>query len=240
MSVPKPTACNPTDPPSAPAKRFVSRRSRAAAEVPTPADEHDVVVLDDNPSILTGLERLLTASGYRVRLHQDPVDFLKTGPPAGPACLLLDNHLEASMTGIQVHAEIIRRGWNLPTVFLTAHWSVHSIVAAVRAGADGFITKPYAPAELLKAVAEALQRAQAAHQLGLKKSAACALVANLTKRERQIACLVIEGKINKEIADDLGLALVTVKVHRARAMSKLGVTNAAELANLARVADMCS
>jgi FixJ family two-component response regulator len=197
-----------------------------------------VVAVDDDPNVLKGLERLLTTHGYRVRLHQDPAEFLATGPPAGPACLLLDNQLQASMTGVQVHAEVVRRGWNLPTIFLTAHWSVQSVVTAVRAGADGYLTKPYEAAELLKAIKEALQRARATHRQNQHKAAALARAATLTKRERQIACLVLDGKMNKEIADELDLALVTVKVHRGRAMSKLGVANAAELASFARLAGL--
>lgn len=196
--------------------------------------------MDDNLNMLTALERLLTTHGYRVRLHQDPAEFLTTGPPAGPACLLLDNQLEASMTGVQVHAEMVRRGWNLPTIFLSAHWNVQSVVTAIRAGADGYLTKPYEATELLKAIGEALQRAQATHEQNKKKAASLALAATLTKRERQIACLVLAGKMNKAIADELGLALVTVKVYRARARSKLGVTNTAELASFARVVGWCS
>ena len=236
---PLPVRSSPCLPPT-PVQDVTSRR-RPDAGVPLAATgDHDVVVLDDDPNVRKGLERLLETHGYRVRLHQDPAEFLATGPPAGPACLLLDNQLEASMTGVQVHAEVVRQGWNLPTIFLTAHWSVGSVVAAVRAGADSYLTKPYEAAELLKAIGEALQRARATHLENQKKAAALALAATLTKRERQIACLVLDGKMNKEIADELDLALVTVKVHRGRVMSKLGVVNTAELAGFARVVGLCS
>ncbi len=211
----------------------------APGSPPATDGDYQVVAVDDDPNVLKGLERLLITNGYRVRLHQDPAEFLATGPPAGPACLLLDNQLEASMTGVQVHAEVVRQGWNLPTIFLTAHWSVQSVVTAVRAGADGYLTKPYEATDLLKAIEEALQRARATHRENQHKAAALALAATLTKRERQIACLVLDGKMNKEIADELDLALVTVKVHRGRAMSKLGVVNAAELASFARLAGLC-
>lgn len=195
--------------------------------------DHLVLVLDDNLAILTGLERLLTANGYSVRLHQDPDQFLAAGPPDVPACLLLDNQLEARLTGIEVHAELIRRDWSLPTIFLTAHWNVQSVVAAIQSGADGFLTKPYDPNELLLAVAAALERAQAAHCLKREIRNAQARAASLTKREREIVRLVLAGKLNKDIADELGLALVTVKVHRGRAMAKLGAGNPAELARIA-------
>lgn len=199
---------------------------------------HQVLVLDDNPSILSGLERLLVANGYCVRLHRDPDEFLAAGLPDVPACLLLDNQLEARLTGIEVHSEIVRRGWCLPTIFLTAHWNVQSVVNAIRAGADGFLTKPYDPAELLKAVATGLHHAQNAHHGNHEILEARRRSATLTKREREIVCQVVSGKLNKEIADHLGLALVTVKVHRARAMDKLAAGNPTELALIAQQAGL--
>lgn len=223
-----------------PAPRAISRRHPASVEPLATAFDHQVVVVDDDTNVLTGLAHLLVTHGYRVRLHQDPAEFLAAGPPVGPACLLLDNQLEASMTGIQVHAEVVRQGWNLPTIFLTGHWNVQAVVTAIRAGADGYLTKPYEANELLKAIEEALQRARQFHHQHQQKAAVLARAATLTKRERQIACLVLEGKMNKEIADEVDLALVTVKVYRARAMSKLGVTNTAELAHLAWVAGLCT
>jgi FixJ family two-component response regulator len=203
-------------------------------------DEHQVLVLDDCPAIRAGLERLLVSNGYRVRMHPDPDDFFAAGPPAGPACLLLDNHLEAKLTGLQVHAEIVRMAWNLPTIFLTAHWDVPSVVAAIRAGADDFVPKPYEPAALLRAVADALVRAEIAHRRERPAREARALAAKLTKRELGVVRLVLTGKLNKEIADDLGLAEITVKVHRGRAMAKLGAGNPAELVRIAQAAGIRS
>lgn len=206
---------------------------------PPTAGDHDVLVLDDNAAIRTALERLLVANGYRVRVHQEPVDFLATGLPTGPACLLLDNHLGDGMSGLQVHAEIVRLGWNLPVIFLTAHWNVQSVVSAIRAGADGFLTKPYDPDELLRAVAEALVRAQAADEQSQQVSDARARAETLTVRERQIVCHVLTGKLNKEIATELDLAEATVKLHRGRAMTKLGAGNPAELVRIAQAAGIC-
>lgn len=198
--------------------------------------DHAVLVLDDDRSILTGLERLLTAHRYQVRLFSEPDDFFRAGLPRVPACLLLDNQLGNGMTGVQVHAEMQRRGWIIPTVFVTAHWNVQSVVTAMRAGADGFLTKPYDPVELVEAVAQALQRARTLHRDGLLAADARARVASLTAREREIVSCVIAGLLNKEIADQLDIALVTVKVHRGRAMRKLGAGNPAELARIATLA----
>ena len=138
-----------------------SSQRKAAGKDRVTGGDHLVLVLDDDPSILSSLQRLLTAHGYRVRVHLKPEDFFTTGLPAVPACLLLDNQLGAGMSGVEVHAELHRRGWDLPTVFVTAHWNVQMVVEAMREGADDFLTKPYDPAKLVEAVAQALRRARA-------------------------------------------------------------------------------
>ena len=201
-------------------------------------ENHLVLVLDDDPSILAGLERLLTGCGFRVRLHATPEDFFSAGLPEEPACLLLDNQLGDGMTGVEVHAELQRLGWDLPTVFVTAHWDVRSIVHAMRTGADDFLTKPYNPAELVASVTQAMQRAFTQRRDGLQVNAARARVATLTAREIEIVRFILRGFINKEIADQLDISLVTVKVHRGRAMHKLGAGNAAELARIAALAGL--
>lgn len=202
--------------------------------------EHAVLVLDDDRFIRTGLERLLSAHGYKVRLHAEPEELFRDGLPAVPSCLLLDNQLGDGMTGVQVHEELLRRGWFIPTVFLTAHWNVQLVVNAMRAGADGFLTKPFDPAELVEAVALALQRSRAKQQGEFAAAEARVRVASLTPREREIVRLVVTGLLNKEIADQLDLALITVKVHRGRAMHKLGAGNPAELVHIAELAGLTS
>jgi FixJ family two-component response regulator len=200
--------------------------------------DHMVLVLDDDPSIRSSLQRLLTSHGFSTRLHATPEDFFNAGLPAVPACLLLDNQLGNDITGVEVHAELQRRGWDLPTVFVTAHWNVRAVVSAIRAGADGYITKPYDPAELVETVTQALERARAQWHNGVQITSARVKAATLTAREREIVTLVLRGALNKEIADQLNIALVTVKVHRGRAMRKFGAGNAAELAHLAALAGL--
>lgn len=204
----------------------------------SPHGDHVVLVLDDDLSIVTSLERLLTQNGYRVLGHTRPEDFFGAGLPSVPACLLLDNQLGDGMSGVEVYAELQRRGWNLPTVFVTAHWDVQVVVDAIRAGADGFLTKPYKPAHLLDAVAQALQRSRVQRHDVLQVAVARSLIASLTHREREIVCLVISGLLNKQIADQLGISLVTVKIHRGRAMRKLDVVNTAGLVRLASLAGL--
>jgi FixJ family two-component response regulator len=117
-----------------------------------------VLVLDDDPSILSSLERLLTTLGHVVWIFSNPEQLLARGEPLAPACLLLDNQLGEKVRGVDVHAELRQRGWEIPTVFITAHWDVRLVVEVMRAGADGFITKPYHPDELVDAVGRALRR----------------------------------------------------------------------------------
>lgn len=202
-------------------------------------DGRMVLVLDDEPSVLRGLERLLTGHGYQVRLHLTPESLFADGLPKMPACLLLDNNLNHGQSGLQVHAEVLRRGWHLPTIFLTGHWNVKEVVNAIRAGADGFLTKPYDPDELLANVADAIERARNHHQQQQAVAEARLRSSSLTKREREVVCHVVSGKLNKEIAVAMGLALITVKVHRGRAMRKLNAGNAAELARIASLAGLC-
>ena len=215
---------------------FVSRRQVAARRGGLEQEDQIVLVLDDDLAILRGLERLLTAHGYRVRLHSEAEDFFRAGLPAVPACLILDNQLGNGTTGVEVHAELQRRAWDIPTVFVTAHWNVQSVVDAMRAGADGFLTKPYEPQELVDAVAQALLRVRTKRLDEVLIAQVRTKAASLTTREREIVQLVIAGLLNKEIADRLNLALVTVKIHRGRAMRKLGAGNPAELARLAVLA----
>ena len=191
-----------------------------------------VIVLDDDASMLTSLDRLLTTFGFQVRTHSDADDFLRAGPPAGPACLLLDQNL-GTITGLEVHAEMRRRGWDIPTVFLTAHADTASVVAAIRGGADDFIAKPYNPNQLMASVARALQRAERVQQQDKTLAVLRTRAAQLTERERAVVSLVVSGLLNKQIAARLKIALVTVKVHRGRAMHKLGARSPAELARVA-------
>ena len=195
-----------------------------------------VLALDDEPAVLTSLGRLLTVRGHPVRLHADPEDLFRAGPPAVPACLLLDQQLGEGSTGVEVHAEMKRLGWDVPTIFLTAHWNVQLVVDAMRHGADGFLTKPYDPEELLREIAKALDRSRSLIRAGVKLADLRLRAESLTPRERSIVTLVIGGLLNKEIADRLKLAVVTIKVHRGRAMCKLGAGNPAELVKLATMA----
>jgi len=195
--------------------------------------DHLVIALDNERSILASLERLLAIHGHPVRTHENAEEFFSAGPPKVPACLLLDQQLDDGATGVEVHAEIQRRNWNLPTIFLTAYGNVPLVVETMRSGASGFLTKPYDPQQLLKEIDKALAHARSLHENDRKNADLLAKAATLTPREREVVVLVVAGLINKQIADRLDLAEVTVKLHRGRAMRKLGAGNPAELAQIA-------
>jgi FixJ family two-component response regulator len=193
-----------------------------------------VIILDDEPSIRRSVATLAGSLGYRCAEHAGPETFFAAGEPGEPACLLLDVNLRHRMDGHQVHRELIRLGWALPVIFITADWDVQQVVNSIRAGADDFITKPYEPSHLLEAVARAIDRAKDLRQHSGKARKFKELVENLTSRERDVARLVATGKFNKEIAGELGVSLATVKSHRTHVFDKLGVANATELANILR------
>jgi len=197
-----------------------------------------VIVLDDDPFVLETLKSWLSLNGFEVSAYESADKMLASGPPKEPACLVLDNQLGGGWTGLQVHEKIRQLTWKVSTVFLTAHWDPAYIVQAMKAGAEGFLIKPFDPHELLEAVALALEKAEAMESSDQHAADARALAALLTQRELEIVKMVIKGLINKEIANQLDLALVTVKVHRGRAMRKLRAGNPAELVHIAGMAGL--
>ncbi|MEK6232127.1 MAG: response regulator [Luteolibacter sp.] len=201
-------------------------------------NNHVVHVLDDDLSIRDSLKLLLSAKGYFVLSHATAESLFSSELPEVPACLLLDHHLEGGVTGVQVYHEMRERGWIMPTIFLTAHWSTQSIVGAMRDGADDFITKPFEPEALVKAVSLALKRDSIRREVEGEIYEISKRVATLTKRERNIVSMVVGGLLNKEVAHQLGLAVITIKIHRANAIRKLGAGNAVDLARIATLGDI--
>lgn len=212
----------------------MSLNSRHQHQVPQ--KNQTVLVLDDDPVIRSSLKAMLTAHGYGFLCFAEAGELFKFGQPTGLACLLLDYHLGDGLDGAQVYQKMRENGWDLPTIFLTAHWSVQSVVMAMRSGMDGFLVKPFDPEELINAVDHAMQAAVDMQRSRSQVLGAREQMASLTPREREIVALIVDGLLNKEIADQLGLALVTVKVHRGRAMKKLGAGNPAELAKIVLLA----
>ena len=194
---------------------------------------HAVIhLVDDDESLRTALQRLLTAAGYRVRTYASAGEFLLEPPVDTPGCLLLDLHMPGP-SGLDLQEALKRHGVRLPVIFLTGHGDLSTGVRAMKAGAVDFLTKPVDRETLFAAVAHAIEVDTAQRSTRSTQSDLQGRFAQLTARERAVLDGVVAGKLNKQIAGDLGVAERTVKAQRAQVMAKLGATNAAELGRMA-------
>jgi RNA polymerase sigma factor (sigma-70 family) len=185
-------------------------------------------IVDDDASYRTALARLLEASGYRVALYASAAELLETSPPVEAGCILLDIHMEG-LSGLELQERLVAAGNRLPIVFLTGHADVPSSVRAIKAGAEDFLTKPARKDVLLAAVQRALARFRAAAENDEKIDVLRLRLAKLTPREREVLDLVVRGKLNKQIAYQLGTSERTIKAHRHNIMHKLQMESLAEL-----------
>lgn len=199
--------------------------------------EVSVFVVDDDDSVRTSLQRLLRAAGWDVEAFACGRDFLGRAPFEGTGCLLLDVRMPG-MTGPDLHERMTQAGLSLPVVFLTAHADVPTGVQAMKKGAVDFLLKPVDEELLLNAVHRAVMwhavervRVEQLHSVQSRMH-------SLTSREREVMQHVVRGRLNKQIAGDLGIAEKTVKVHRAHVMVKMGIRSVAELVHLCDTALM--
>ena len=195
---------------------------------PTPL----IHIVDDDAAYRAAVARLLEVSGYRVALYASAAQLLEAAPPAEAGCILLDIQMEG-LTGLELQERLAAAGSRLPIVFLTGHADVPSSVRAIKAGAEDFLTKPATKDVLLAAVRRALSRFHATVENAEKIDALRARLAKLTPREREVFDLVVRGKLNKQIAHQLGTSERTIKAHRHNIMHKLQIQSVAELVLLA-------
>ena len=189
-------------------------------------------VVDDDDSLRSALQRLLAAAGYRVRAYASAGEFLLDPPADAPGCLLLDLRMPGP-SGLDLQEALARHGIRLPVIFLSGHGDLATGVRAMKAGAVDFLSKPVEREPLLAAVARALELDAAQRAASGVDREMRARFAQLTAREREVFELVAAGRLNKQIADALGIAERTVKAQRAQVMAKLGAANAAELGRIA-------
>jgi RNA polymerase sigma factor (sigma-70 family) len=186
-------------------------------------------VIDDDASYRTAVERRLRLAGYDVEtysLAQQLLDRLPDGET--PGCILLDVQMPG-LSGLELQDRLIERGSILPIVFVTGYADTPTTVRAIKAGAEDFLTKPASSEQLIDAIERAMARYEAARRQRSEFNSLCGLVATLTPRERQVFNLIVRGKINKQIAHELGTTERTVKAHRHQVMEKMQVHSLAEL-----------
>ncbi|WP_153111506.1 response regulator transcription factor [Propionivibrio limicola] len=191
-----------------------------------------VFIVDDDPAIRDSLSLLLETAGHAVECHDSAESFLAAGRENSPGCLILDVRMK-QMSGPELHAELVRRGSQLPVIFLTAHGDIPMTVRAIKAGAKDFLTKPINGTELLERVEAALQSDQARHCQQQTLARERQRLQQLTQRENEVMMLALAGNTNKGIAKQLGISYRTVEIHRSRILQKTGAANMLELAQLA-------
>jgi FixJ family two-component response regulator len=189
-------------------------------------------IVDDDAAFRTAIGRLLTLCGYSVALYESAAQLLAAPAPTAPGCILLDVRMNG-LTGPQLQSRLAELGNRLPIIFVTGHGDIATSVRAIKAGAEDFLTKPVTKEKLLASIAlaleeDALRRTQDDELDGLR-----ARVARLTPRENEVFALVVRGKLNKQIAGELGTSERTVKAHRQKVMEKCEVRSLAELVQLA-------
>jgi FixJ family two-component response regulator len=191
-----------------------------------------VFVLDDDLSVREALRSLFRSVGLRCETFATAAEFLRHPRPDEPACLVLDVNLPGG-SGLDLPTELTQHGVELPIIFITGHGTIPMSVRAIKAGALEFLTKPFSEPELLDAIRQALARDGEARMLRAEQHALQERFAKLTARERDVFSLVVAGRMNKEIAAELGTAEQTIKQHRGRVMQKLGARSVADLVHLA-------
>jgi two-component system, LuxR family, response regulator FixJ len=200
-----------------------------------PEPEAIVFVVDDDRAMRDSLRWLLESIGLTVRTYATAAEFLREHQPSQPGCLVLDVRMPG-MSGLDLQAELVRRGAELPTIVVTGHAEVAMAVRAVKAGAIDFIEKPFSDQLLLDRVRQALEIDRQSREVRARREEARRRLASLSAREREVLELVAAGKANKEVAAALGLSTKTVEVHRAHVMSKMAVDSLAELIRVAILA----
>jgi len=196
---------------------------------PTPG--HTVFVVDDDEAVRKAVSRLLRSAGFAAAVFASPREFLAQYNPATPGCLVLDMAMP-DFDGLQLQTALTEKGCILPIIFLTGHGDVSKSVQAMKQGAFDFLSKPVKDKDLLTAVRAAIERDTVTRREQAKLSEIRARLDTLTPREREVLEHVVSGKLNKQIAADLGISEATVKMHRAHVMAKMKVQSVAELARL--------
>jgi FixJ family two-component response regulator len=192
-----------------------------------------VLIVDDDPSIREALGCLVRSVGLQAKMFASMPEFLESKHPDGPTCLVLDVRLPGG-SGLDIQRELSAANIHLPIIFITGHGDIPMSVEAMKGGAIEFLTKPFREQDLLDAIRVGLRRDSTRRDHDRALAALRARFETLTDREREVMVQVVSGRLNKQIASDMGVTETTVKVHRGQAMRKM---RASSLPDLVRMAD---
>ncbi|HEX6442416.1 MAG TPA: response regulator transcription factor [Stellaceae bacterium] len=195
-------------------------------------DTPSIVVIDDDPSIRKSLDNLFRSVGFEVALFASPQEFLQRARSDRPGCIVLDVRFPGR-SGLDMQQELAAANIQLPIIFITGYGDIPMSVRAMKAGAVEFLTKPFRDQDLLDAVGAALEKDRSRRAGEMRLAELRTRFDTLTARERQVLGLVVAGRLNKQIAGDLGVSEMTVKMHRRQVMRKMQATGVAQLVRLA-------
>jgi FixJ family two-component response regulator len=205
----------------------VTERPKSPLE-PASVEEPIVFIIDDDPSMRRALTNLFQSVGLKVEAFGSAQDMLQSKLPDVPSCLVLDVRLPG-LSGLDLQADLAKANTHIPIIFITGHGDIPMTVRAMKGGAVDFLTKPFRDQDMLDAVVAAIERDRKRREAERTVANVRSLFETLTPREREVLALVASGLMNKQIAAELGLAEITVKIYRGHIMRKMGARALADL-----------